>query len=514
MVDNRDSYVFSALTASIDADVSFTPLTDRDEGSRVGLLHIPMDDRFIINDGQHRRAAIELALTEDPSLGDETIAVVFFIDLGLERCQQMFADLNRHAVRPSPSLGVLYDHRDAMASLTDQSLLPSRCSVISSRWSARALPTGRASCSRSARSTRRHERSSRAATIPQSLTAVVFWEGVAERFPEWQLVREERSPAATYDAISSTPTASSCTRLGGRQRASRRRSKRLEGRRGFARRTRLGPNQRQALGRPSDHRRTTSEGRTERHPHGERSEEAARHAADARGAARRTCVQARRTPWLTDLHPLSKPGFRPAVTALIEEIRSALPRGPDPVGRRLHRRQGLDGHAAARVAGARRHRAASSAQAGTCHQHRHPGREPGRGRVGTDARSTALGEAAAARRVLPLEPHRLTPDVDRHLLGQPHRQGLPGAAAQVPLVHGATEDQAVQPLHPRGGARQRRSDPRARHPQGRELRAARADDPARRPARARPAEPEPEPCRTRSSTRRSRTGRTTTSGRS
>ena len=47
----------------------------------------------------------------------ETIAVVFFLDLGLERCQQMFADLNRYALRPSKSIGVLYDHREDRAKL-------------------------------------------------------------------------------------------------------------------------------------------------------------------------------------------------------------------------------------------------------------------------------------------------------------------------------------------------------------------------------------------------------------
>ena len=79
------------------------PETSRLAG--LGLLRIPMSARFIINDGQHRRAAIDLALREKPELGDETIAVVFFMDKGLERCQQMFADLNRYAIRPSKSSG-------------------------------------------------------------------------------------------------------------------------------------------------------------------------------------------------------------------------------------------------------------------------------------------------------------------------------------------------------------------------------------------------------------------------
>ena len=61
---------------------------------------------------------MERALRENPGLGDETIAVVFFLDIGLERCQQMFADLNRYAIRPSKSLSILYDHRDYTGALT------------------------------------------------------------------------------------------------------------------------------------------------------------------------------------------------------------------------------------------------------------------------------------------------------------------------------------------------------------------------------------------------------------
>lgn len=115
--ENPDDYVFSAITASIDGVVRFEELASGGEGNRLGLLHIPMAARFVINDGQHRRAAIEMALRERPELGEETIAVVFFLDVGLKRCQQMFADLNRYAIRPSKSLSILYDHRDQTAEL-------------------------------------------------------------------------------------------------------------------------------------------------------------------------------------------------------------------------------------------------------------------------------------------------------------------------------------------------------------------------------------------------------------
>lgn len=117
IVKNSDDYVLSAITASINGKVSFAPLVPDGGGSQLGTLHVDMNARFIINDGQHRRAAIEKALEDRPDLGNETISVVFFVDPDLARCQQMFADLNRYAIRTSPSIGILYDHRDTQAKL-------------------------------------------------------------------------------------------------------------------------------------------------------------------------------------------------------------------------------------------------------------------------------------------------------------------------------------------------------------------------------------------------------------
>src|SRR3954464_7176132 len=64
VVQNSENYVFSAITASVDADVRFEEWGKEGDANRIGLLRIPMSARFIINDGQHRRAAIELALRE------------------------------------------------------------------------------------------------------------------------------------------------------------------------------------------------------------------------------------------------------------------------------------------------------------------------------------------------------------------------------------------------------------------------------------------------------------------
>ena len=117
LVDNPKDYIFSAITASVDSHVSFEA---NGKDSDLGTLKVQMDSNILINDGQHRRKAIEEALRESPELGQDNIAVVFFIDEGLKRSQQMFADLNKYAIRPSTSLNVLYDHRDTGSSIARQ----------------------------------------------------------------------------------------------------------------------------------------------------------------------------------------------------------------------------------------------------------------------------------------------------------------------------------------------------------------------------------------------------------
>ncbi len=115
ILDNRDSYVFSALAASIDGEYKYVPNPNNPE---TGLLDISMSSRFLINDGQHRKSAILEAIKEDPSLGDETISIVFYSDKGLYRSQQIFTDLNKNAVKTSNSISELYDSRDSLAVVT------------------------------------------------------------------------------------------------------------------------------------------------------------------------------------------------------------------------------------------------------------------------------------------------------------------------------------------------------------------------------------------------------------
>jgi len=199
IADNPQDYVFSALTASIDAEVRFEPFGDGGAENRMGTLHVPMEARFIINDGQHRRAAIEKALLERPDLADETIAIVFFLDVGLMRCQQMFADLNRYAIRPSRSLGVLYDHRDDRAELVRLIVLRSEFfrNIVEMERSALS-PRSRKLITLSALyyatkelfDSLEFESREQASSLGQE-----FWEAVASHLSEWRLVRDGKMSA-------------------------------------------------------------------------------------------------------------------------------------------------------------------------------------------------------------------------------------------------------------------------------------------------------------------------------
>ncbi len=197
IIDNPDDYIFSALTVSIDSEVTFEPLPGQD---KLGMLHVPMDASFIINDGQHRRAAIIEALEQRPELAHETIAVVFFLDIGLERCQQMFADLNRYAIRPSRSLGLLYDHRNDKARLAKLVIMKSEIyrDIVDMERSSLAMRSRRL-FTLSAFYNACADLINGLATgnlVEDANLARAFWEAVAVHFPLWGQVREGRVPAS------------------------------------------------------------------------------------------------------------------------------------------------------------------------------------------------------------------------------------------------------------------------------------------------------------------------------
>lgn len=201
LVENNNGYILSALTASVDAPLHFRPF-DEAKNASLGLLQIPMDARILINDGQHRRAAIEEAIKESPELGHDNVPVLFFSDEGLIRSQQMFADLNKYAVRPSYSLSTLYDHRDpgsdlarylAVECLAFKGLTEMEKSTLSNRSTKLFTLSSIKHASRALLRKQLRE----GVTPEERLLAKEFWETVADQIPDW--VRARTREVSTFE---------------------------------------------------------------------------------------------------------------------------------------------------------------------------------------------------------------------------------------------------------------------------------------------------------------------------
>jgi DNA sulfur modification protein DndB len=197
ILENPKDYVFSSLTASVDGEVKFAPLGTDAIGRKLGTLHLPMDAKILVNDGQHRRAAIEEALKENRDLANETISVVFFVNSRLERSQQMFADLNRYAVRPTPSLAILYDHRDSVGRLCSRlvksvpvfnGMTETTRSTISNRSTKLFTLSSIYSATRKLLGKREGE----LVTAEGQQLAHDFWVEVAKYMPDWTLALERK----------------------------------------------------------------------------------------------------------------------------------------------------------------------------------------------------------------------------------------------------------------------------------------------------------------------------------
>ena len=189
--ENPNDYVLSSLTASIDSTVEFTPLEEVGAAQNMGILNIPMDATILINDGQHRRAAIEAAIKENPELAHDNISVLFFIDMGLARSQQMFADLNKHAVRPSPSISTLYDVRDAVSELgryaQENVHVFSRLTELEkSSLSPRSFKLFTLSSIRNASKALLRKSKPERFTKEEKDLVVCYWNEVAANMPDWQ----------------------------------------------------------------------------------------------------------------------------------------------------------------------------------------------------------------------------------------------------------------------------------------------------------------------------------------
>ena len=200
IVNNLDNYVLSAITVSVDKKIEFRPIPANKSESKVGEIDIPSSARILVNDGQHRCAAMRIVIEQNMISENEKIGVVVFEDRGLERSQQMFADLNKYAVKPTKSLGLLYDHRDTFARfivnlVNDVDIFVNRTEMektnISNRSKNFFTLNGVADATRQLLKIE-----TKSISVEKQKLAVEYWNKVSINIPEWNLLMHGRiSPA-------------------------------------------------------------------------------------------------------------------------------------------------------------------------------------------------------------------------------------------------------------------------------------------------------------------------------
>lgn len=214
ILQNPNSYVFSALTASVDGELLFE---SSGSDNNLGMLSISMSSKLLINDGQHRRAAIEAALKKKPDLKYEHISMVLYHDIGLKRSQQMFSDLNRFAIRPTQSLNILYDNRDNFSLIVKEVIeeipefsylidkehtsIPNRSIAL---FTLSALYRGTVSLLDGLDMTYGE----------QKAFAIKYWSTVYANMPEWQDVYKQKTKSALVRKESLSPLSITIKALG------------------------------------------------------------------------------------------------------------------------------------------------------------------------------------------------------------------------------------------------------------------------------------------------------------
>ena len=193
MLQNPDDYTFSSLTVSVDGSITFKPVS---AGSGdLGTISISQDSSILINDGQHRVAAIREAIKDNHDLSKDQISVVFFEDLNLEKSQQMFADLNKHAVKPTKSLGILYDRRNDFAMFVvkmSKSVMVFQNRIEMEKTSISNRSTKFFTLNGLELATKNLLGKDKNLTNVDRETAISFWNTVAKNIPEWKLLMDRK----------------------------------------------------------------------------------------------------------------------------------------------------------------------------------------------------------------------------------------------------------------------------------------------------------------------------------
>ena len=193
-------YVLAPLVATVTTAVEFTPASDA--FPEIGSVRIPLRATMFVQDGQHRRAAIEQLLVDAPALRDNTIAVMLFPDPMLARSPAIFAALNQQYVQRNASRRVAHDPVRPLASavrrLTETApIFQGRVDYERTTISNRALAMFTMNAVFQATQALLDVGEQEEVADEQAELALRFWTQLGEVIPEWrQVIAGETSPAA------------------------------------------------------------------------------------------------------------------------------------------------------------------------------------------------------------------------------------------------------------------------------------------------------------------------------
>ncbi|GIK75003.1 MAG: hypothetical protein BroJett021_39910 [Chloroflexota bacterium] len=108
-------YVLAPLVATVATEVDFAPANDA--FPEIGTVKIPLRAKLFVQDGQHRRAAIEQLLTSTLGLDENTIAIMLIPDPELKRSPAVFTALNQGYVQSNASRRIAQDLAKPLAAV-------------------------------------------------------------------------------------------------------------------------------------------------------------------------------------------------------------------------------------------------------------------------------------------------------------------------------------------------------------------------------------------------------------
>jgi len=193
-------YVLAPLVATVTAEVEFTPASD--VFPEIGAVKIPLRATLFIQDGQHRRAAIEQLLTDAPSLQDNTIAVMLFPDPSMDQSPTIFAALNQQYVQRNASRRIAHDPVRPLASVArriaeEAPIFQGRVDYARTTISNRALAMFTMNAVFQATQALLEVGEQAEIADEQAEFALRFWTVLGEIIPEWRrVIAGATSPAA------------------------------------------------------------------------------------------------------------------------------------------------------------------------------------------------------------------------------------------------------------------------------------------------------------------------------